>query len=256
MRIVWSVQISGLIVASLLLVMLVSTARAGEPTSLVCDIWPPYQMRSPQGVTGFSVDVVNAVYKRMGVSIDKIEAFPWKRALEMVQHDNAQALFSANFSRDREVFALYPNETLIESPWIIWTRRRDHFTTLDDLKGKRIGVVLGYSYTPEFWEFIEIYCSVKVVHSDDINFKKLSAGRLDATIAEYGNGYFLSQSLKLDNLKPNFDLTIKEDGLYVLFNRKSVPDNFVEKFSNTLKAYKSTDEYSELRKKHFGSQSY
>ncbi len=252
MRKKMTASIVSLVLASMLLVLVGSMGEAKKPTLLICDIWPPYQINSPNGVTGFSVDLVSAVYKRMDIPIESIEAFPWKRALEIIQHGHAEALFSANFTPDRMAFARYPSEMLTESPWVIWTRGRGQIKTLDDLKGKTIGVVLGYSYTPEFWDFIETYCTVEKVRSDEINFKKLSAGRLDATIAEYGNGHYLSTTLGLDNLKPNHALTIKKDGLYIIFSRKSVTQDFVEEFSKELKAFKETGEHKVLREKCFG----
>ena len=220
------------------------------PARLVCDIWPPYQFNSEGRLAGFSVEMVKAVYQRMGTPIRSLESFPWKRAVNILESGNAEGLFSVNRTRDRDIFARFPEEPLFEAPWIIWTRKESTVRTLDDLKGKRVGVVIGYSYTPEFWEFIQTYCKVEKVTTDDINLHKLANRRLDAVAAEYGNARYIIRDRHLHGLTPHRDIVIKKDGLYIMFNRRSVGDAFVRRFSKALKAFKATPEYEALRRKY------
>nr|WP_321259392.1 transporter substrate-binding domain-containing protein [uncultured Pseudodesulfovibrio sp.] len=233
------------------ILFLFSNAKAQQPFKLVCDIWPPYQVETVNGLSGFSVEMVQAIYNQMGIPTDNIRAFPWRRAMEMIKHGDAEALFSANFTADRQAFAHYSSEILFESSWVIWTRRGEEIHSLESLKGKKIGVVSGYSYTREFWNFIKTNCIVENVNSDKANFKKLSAGRIDATVAEYSNGLHLAATLKYKNITPNRAVTIKRDGLYIIFSRKRVTEEFVKAFSNALIKFKKTEVYSQLRDKYF-----
>lgn len=244
--------LSGIVVVCAL--MLAAPAMS-QPSSfrLVCDIWPPYQIEERGGgVSGFSVDLVSAMFKRMGTTIQGIGAYPWKRALSTLESGYADALFSANYTPDRTEFAIYPDEVLVESPWVVWTRGDNAVNSLDELKGKRVGVVLGYSYTKEFWEFIETYSVVERVFTDKTNFKKLDIGRLDAIVAEFGNGRHIVQELGLEDIHPNWGVEIKRDGLYIIFNKETVPESFVDAFSKELQKFKTTDEYRSLELKYFG----
>lgn len=226
---------------------------AGASTHvLVCDIWPPYQVKGQDGLEGFSVEVVKAVYFRMGRETPDIVAFPWKRAVDMVKHQRALGIFSVNYTDDRAFFMRYPEEPLVVSPWVVWTRKGDRLESLDDLKGRKVGVVLGYSYTDEFWDFIEKHADVEQVHSDQVNFHKLHAGRLDAVIAEFGNGYHLKTTLGMDRIEPNRNIVVKKDGLYIAFSRDVVSQDFVNAFSRELKAFKKTQGFYQLRQKYFG----
>lgn len=245
--------VGGLSVVLVLWAIIGSTTQ--QPMRLVCDIWPPYQVESNGVVTGYSAELVQAVYEKMGVPIEKITAYPWKRALSIMEHGRADALFSANYTDERRLFARYPEEVLAESPWIIWSRGKKAIQSLDDLKGKRIGVVIGYSYTRQFWDFIETYCIVEKVTSDEINFKKLNFGRLDATVAEYGNGLHLIKEFGLHSIKAQPAAEIKRDGLYIMFNRDNISDSFVQDFSKELKRFKTTAEHTKLREKYFGKES-
>lgn len=238
----------------LLLTVPLVYAEKNEPSGLkfVCDIWPPYQFETSEGqLIGFSLELTQSVLAEMDMTIEETISYPWKRALSTLETGRADGLFSANYTKDRTAFARYPEEVLVESPWLIWTRSNTAITSLADLKGKRIGVVLGYSYTPEFWDFIENNCVVERVFSDKTNFKKLSVGRLDAIIAEYGNGVHITQELGIDDIKPVWDFEIKRDGLYVIFNKRKFDKKFVQEFSNRLKAFKKTKEYRAIEAKYF-----
>ncbi|UZP65891.1 transporter substrate-binding domain-containing protein [Desulfovibrio mangrovi] len=237
--------------ALLLLVLVLNLPAAKERLTIVCDIWPPYQMEEQSSaITGFSTEVVTRVLDNMGEKYNPIQAYPWKRALELFQHGNVDALFSANHTKAREVYALYPSVPIVESPWVIWTRDTA-ISSLQDLKGKRIGVVSGYSYTREFWEFIQVYCTVEEVYSDELNFKKLQIGRLDALAAELGNGLHIARNLGATNIFPNRDLQIKTDGLYIMFKRSSTSPEFINRFSEELVRFRKSDEYQALHNKYF-----
>lgn len=227
-------------------------ARAGSPVRLVCDVWPPYQLQTKSGVSGMSVEIVRAVYERMGYTEFAIQAFPWKRAMDTIRFAEADALFSINYTKERSLYLLYPDEPLFESAWIVWTRAGSSILTMDDLRGKKVGVVLGYSYTDEFWDFIRKNSVVEAAHSDDINFKKLSLGRLDAVAAEYGNGAYLSRTLDDKSIIPVPRIEIKKDGLYVVFSRKLHREEFVRRFSEELKAFKRTEAHRLIREKYLG----
>lgn len=222
----------------------------GHPAKLVCDIWPPYQMQDGREVTGFSAEMVHAVFEQMNAPVDRTQAFPWQRALRILQSGHADALFSANHTADRKTFAYYPDEMLFESPWVVWTRGLRNVKTLNDLKGMTVGVVMGYSYTDEFWTFIETYCKVEKVTTDQTNFKKLALGRVDAIVAEYGNGLHILNEIGSQGIIPHHDIVIKKDGLYIIFSRDRISESFVQRFSDELKRFKTTPEYVELRKKY------
>ena len=248
-----SLSISRLLagVALTLFILAGPSASAQKSVRLVCDIWPPYQTLSSSGYSGLSVDIVRAVYSRLGVTEVEITSRPWKRALAMVRFGDAEGLFSANRTPDREDHLLYPDEPLLQAPWVIWTRDDLTIHSLDDLKGRTVGVVLGYSYTPEFWDFIEKYCIVERVHNDDINFRKVAQGRIDATIAELGNGLILAA--EVGGVHPNAEPVIKEDGLYIVFNPALVSEKSVSEFSRALKQFKTTPEYRALLEKYLGT---
>lgn len=238
--------------ATAIIALSFGSALADGRVRLVCDIWPPYQLKADSVITGMSVEIVQAVYKRLGYDEFEIQAYPWMRAMDAVRFAEADALLSANYTEERSRYLSYPEEPLFESPWIVWTKAGSSILTMEDLKGKKVGVVLGYSYTEEFNDFIKKYCNIEEAHSDEINFKKLGLGRLDAVVAEYGNGVYLSRALGDDSIVPVPRIEVKKDGLYIVFNRKLHRDDFVKRFSEELKAFKLTLEHNLIRMKYLG----
>jgi len=191
----------------------------------------------------------------MQTDIGTISIYPWKRAILMLESGRADALFSSNYTQDRTAFAFYPEEPIVISPWVMWVRDGDgsKFESFDDLHGKKVGVVRGYSYTPEFWFFVKKHQLFEEVTNDEMNFKKLSAGRLDFIVAELGNGLYLSRTLNLDKkIIPLLKHPIKKDGLFIIFNKKTVSREFVDKFSTELKEIKKEAFYKYLYYKNFG----
>jgi len=222
--------------------------------SVVCDAWPPYQIAENGRLSGFSTKIVEIVFVRMKTAVPTIDIYPWKRAILMIENGKADALFSANFTEDRTAFAFYPDEPIISSPWVMWVREEDDliFRSFDDLLGKKVGIVRGYSYTPEFWNFVKKYNIYEEVTNDEINFKKLNLGRIDFVLAEFGNGLHIIRKLKLNKIIPLIKNPVKTDGLYLIFNKKTVSRSFVDRFSEELKRLKQENLYENLYEKYFG----
>ena len=242
-----------LIITTIAISFLFWTTAVGQTLPLIidCDIWPPYQIKESGKITGYSTQIVQAVFDRLGQSV-KIEDFPWKRAYKRLKEGDSDGLFSAGYAEGRKMFSYFPEEPIFESSWVMWARKKDNlkFDSLDDLKGMRIGVVRGYSYTDEFWKEIKSRATYEEVSSDATNFKKLNAGRIDYIIAELGNGLYILENLDLHDIIPFTTMPIKKDQLYILFNKKTVSEDFVNMFSNELTRFKTTAPYQALRKQY------
>ena len=230
------------------LVFPLGVTAGGGPLRVVCDEWPPYQIKKNNNVSGFSTKVVETIFERMKTTIEKIQVYPWKRAILMLEKGKADALFSANFKIARTGYAFYPEEAIINSPWVLWVREGEgfKFRSFDDLSGNKIGMVRGYSYTSDLWNFVKKHTIYDEVYSDELNFKKLKAGRVDFIPAELRNGLHIVKSLRFNKIIPIVENPIKNDGLYIIFNKNSVKKTFVDRFSDELKKLKQESLYKKL----------
>ena len=222
---------------------------------IICDEWPPYQVVENNQLKGFSTRVVKIVFKRMKVDIKSIKVYPWIRAMIMIEKGKADALFSANYTKDRTKFAFYPGEKKVDSPWVMWVREEDDlkFESFDDLSGKKIGIVRGYSYTSDFWVFLKEHNNYDEIANDELNFRKLNVGRVDFIPAELGNGSHLVKKLGFNKIIPLKKNPLKSDSLYIIFSKKNVSKSFVDKFSKELKQFKQEALYTSLYNEYFKS---
>lgn len=235
-----------------LLVLVPLTAR--DSLFIVCDLWPPYQYEPTDStLSGYSVEVLEEVLKRMDTPSSTIVQYPWKRALMMVETGLCDALFSANYTKEREKFGLYPKEPFIVSPWVVWVRKDApvQFDSLPDLQRYKAGVVRGYSYTKAFWAVVKEAKGYSEVRDDITNFLMLSEGRIDYTVAELGNGYEILRKKGLTNIIPIMAHPIKEDGLYIVFNKERVSSSFVAAFSDSLERFKKSEDYRLIYSRYF-----
>ena len=56
----------------------------------------------------------------------------------------------------------------------------------------------------------------------------------------------------IGKIQPLPSPVIKEDDLYIMFSKKTITPEFVERFSAALSAFKKTDSYRAIQEKYFG----
>lgn len=172
----------------LLLLVVSSYGEAGEqskhPFLLVEDPWPPYTFgetgETPE--SGLIVELLEELFSRVEYPV-RMELYPWKRCIYMVENEKADALMLTVKTPEREKFAYFA-EPFIENNILFYHKRDRVFSWEDfsDLKGLTIGLVAGAKYSQEFQEAIQRYqLKTETVNSISVNFKKLKAGRIDIT---------------------------------------------------------------------------
>lgn len=249
------------IILLILIICIFSGISAAEQKLRIgTDEWPPYEYASGtpgnDRIEGFSTEVILNVLKKMDVSINgRIEQYPWARGERMVIDGSLDMLYTAATSPKREKIVYYPSESLVESAWSLFIRAEDSerlkYESFIDLKGKRIGVVRAYAYTPELWAFMEQEQNYEEVAEDEQNVRKLVYKRVDYIVMDYGNGLYLIDKMgykgKINPLKK----PISTISLYPIFSRNTVEKDFVDKFSEELRQFKKTPEYKSIYSKHF-----
>ncbi|WP_108651217.1 substrate-binding periplasmic protein [Dongshaea marina] len=250
----------------LLCICLFSLKVANGETILkiATDDWPPYEFYDEQqNVTGFSSEMLTEVLSRMKLihmmkaRYNRITIYPWAKAEQMVFNGKLDILYSASPSENRHRYCYLPDEPIIKSPWVFFIRKQDearlNYQSFDSLKEHRVGVVRGYSYTPQLWDFLRKHSNYKLVNTDQQAFTKLALGRFDYIISELYVGLSIMKEMEISHkLMPITDKPIKETGLYYLFSKKTMSPEFVAEFSSELKKFKTTSAYQKLYQKYFG----
>ena len=246
-----------------LLYLLTSNILMGEQrTSIVLgtEDWPPfsYEDKVSGKISGLSTDVINATFRRMGISIKANGIYPWARAQEEVYSGRLDAIYTASTSDERIKYCYFPSEPIVTSKWVLFIKKSDkgslHFEELSDLKNKSIGFILGYNYPSKFRKYVTENSWIETASVETENISKLIGGRYDYMPAVLETTLYLAKNrsqLKTMDAINNiyyFPTPLATTNFYLMFSKKTVTKAFVEKFTKALIEFKKTDEYQMIIK--------
>lgn len=188
--------------------------------------------KGPQGeVKGLGADIVREIARRMGHQI-KIEIFPFKRALRMVETGRADAFIGPYKSEKREKFMIYTQSHFYQDPMTFYVREESDFQwngQLSSLADKKIGLTRGWSYGSEFDQF-KHQLSTFEVESIDANFKMLLFNRIELLASHPRAANRVIDKLNIrGKVKMILPPIIVNKG-YFGFSRKSELGDFIDRF--------------------------
>ncbi|GAB3734147.1 ABC transporter substrate-binding protein [Silanimonas algicola] len=170
---------------------------------------PPTMYRGPDGrAEGLYPTIVREVFRRLGRPVE-VRAVPFKRLIRDLQSGRSAA-GGVVWTPRREAFAAYSAPYAVERIEVY--SRADgasRFTRLEDLHGRRVGVIRGWSYGEHLDEGArEARWQVEEVDSDVQNLSKLASGRIDYALVNR----FAAERLMDD---PRFAALIRGDAAAV-----------------------------------------
>ncbi|MES2821468.1 MAG: transporter substrate-binding domain-containing protein [Pseudomonadota bacterium] len=161
---------------------------------------PPFMYQDAGQAKGLYPSLLQALFKRLGEPVE-VQAVPWKRALMLSASTEAGV---GGIYKNAQRQQLYDfSEPLFEEKILVYVRRDNSFAfeALDDLAGRKIGTIRGWSYSEAFDQAARngrILARENI--SDDANFKMLASGRLDAVLAIEQAGQQTIDRLKLQQI--------------------------------------------------------
>lgn len=177
-------------------VLLSMSAVAGEVWKVTSLDWQPFSGKAlPEG--GAGIAVLRAALKAEGIEL-QVEFYPWTRALDTAKQPAYAGVYPSWPEDVAEGFT--PSAVLFKSPvgFVEPKAKPLTWTKLEDLKGKKIGIVQDYGNTPEFMVLVKNgTIKGEVVVSDLMNIRKVAGARLDGAFIDLNNlSYFLKNDAK------------------------------------------------------------
>lgn len=200
---------------------------------------PPLMYEADGKALGIYPALLAEISRRSGVELD-IVAVPWKRALAELEAGRAG---NGALYKNSERLQKYDFSTkLFDEVQIVYVRTGNEFkfTGVSSLKGKRVGVIRGWSYGDEFDAAVKSgSISADGVDSDEQNFKKLLIGRIDAMIsiretaaaAIAAGGY----KDKVTALSP----PLSNSSAYIAFAKSAHKQEVIDKLNKAIQAIRS-----------------
>lgn len=183
-------------------ILVLRSPVAGASTPLVFAIgeFPPY-VSSDLEHHGVATRIVREAFRIQGLEVS-LEWLPWVRAIRKVEDSNLHGSFPWVRSMERSENLVY-SVPIFHGATVFFHRQDRTFDwqTLADLKGLRIGATRGYQYSEEFQAAVRAgELDVEIVNSDEVNLRKLNAGRIDVFPVERAVGRHLVRELGFDGI--------------------------------------------------------
>ncbi|OGR13771.1 MAG: hypothetical protein A2277_06065 [Desulfobacterales bacterium RIFOXYA12_FULL_46_15] len=219
---------------------------------LVTVEFAPYEFEEQENgvkiIKGIQVDMVKRMCELAGLQYS-LKLLPFKRAYEEALSLKQDCIF--NFYKNPERLSLFDyTDPLLNNPLVIFVKKGEEtkirFTgKVEELKGFQIGVMLGYTYSPDFDEAIKNnVITVDPVSSHVINFQKLSHKRIDMYICEQNVGLYTAKKIGVAEQIAFLETPFKIQQGYLGIAKNNPKKAIIGKLNAALKQIKDSGEYS------------
>jgi polar amino acid transport system substrate-binding protein len=206
---------------------------------------PPFMSLVNGKAAGLYPTLIDTALQVSGIGA-KLDARPWKRCI--AELDDAKVGVGGIYKNQDRIQKYDFSEAIFVEKMAVYfhASRPIEFTGIASLAGKRVGVVRGWSYGDEFDKAVKDgKISVEEVASDDQNFQKLAARRLDVVLAiEEAGAALLKTNLSADVQKsPRY---LFENPTYLAFHKRADRKTTLEKFNRAITQMKKTGQLNAL----------
>ena len=204
---------------------------------------------------GIAAELAKAITETLGHTI-RIELYPWKRAQQMVKDGHADVLMPPYKTPEREQWADFTEIPFAPYHTYLFATPGSSFAWNGDfssLKGKQIGIALGWSFGPEF-EKATAFLSLDYAPNIDMCFKKLIAHRVDFVPTQIfeAEASFQRLGLSQDQMPVRILPPMTTNYNYFAFSKQKHKElaGFKKDFDRELKQMKENGELARLLAKY------
>lgn len=239
-----------LLLVALLVGLFADTALAGSGKVLRLAVgeWPPY-LSADIADQGMVASAIRKIFAGEGYAVE-FTFLPWARALVEAKEGRFDGTGVCLETNERRVDFLYSAAVLNERHVLFHLRKTPFdWTSVDDLKSKAIGGIVGFYYGEEFAAAeARGDLAIQRVTTDVQNFSKLLAGRVDVYPQERNVGlwvldkHFTPDEVARVTFHPK---VLMEKRSYLLFPKASPrSEELREAFDRGLKRMRDTGGYT------------
>lgn len=192
-----------------------------------------------------------SAFSRLNATVS-IEPKPWLRALREI--DLSLAGVGGIYKTDERVAKYDYSDPLFAETIVVYyvATHPIAFSSIEDLYGKRVGVIRGWSYGKAFDDARrDRKLIVEEVNGDRANFLKLAAGRLDALLAiDEAAKSVLADGKFLEIRQAEKPLIVNQ--AYLAFNQTQGKRTLLERFNGVLRAMRDDGSYDAIVREELG----
>lgn len=218
------------------------------------DSWEPYQyVGVGREIRGLDIELIKMVTDKMDCELNFAQG-TWFDLLPKLRNGEIDMLLGASKTEERAKFALFSDAYRSEE-FLLYVRKGDEalknitsFSQLIENKMK-LGVVDDYYYGEEFTALHNKKAAEPLFIGaimGELNIARLLDQDIDAFVEDSFVGANMLRRKGLDKLIVPQGLSINTGNVYVMFSKKTVPQNLVTEFNAALSAVKASGEYDVL----------
>lgn len=239
-------------IAILICLLGISHSYATKPVHIAVDYAnPPFMYEMEGKAAGLYPAITEALFQYIQVPV-AIKALPWKRAL--MEADKGDMGIAGIYKTKERLKKYDYSHEIFKEKLVIFILKENAFPfkNIRDLRGKKIGVIRGWSYGDEFDAARkEGLFQTEETKADDQNFGKLVKNRIDCVLAieESGQQLLAQPIYKEKIIQLNQPVTV--NATYIIFPKKAKQKALISKIDAALDKMKATEEYNVLVQKVF-----
>ncbi len=226
-------------------------------------LWEPYQFNKPTPsgykLVGMDIELLKNIAHRVGVSID-YETVGWKKHQEDLKEGIRDIASGATYTDARAEYVYFSRPYRYEENSLFMMNSNDKELSFDSiseflaqvrLQNIVLGITKGFIYADsQINLFIKDEANNDIVMSYDNDVDALQAmirGEIDGFMSDRVVGAAAILSEKVNSLVKEVQLNIKTP-IHLMFSKKSVPIELVDKFNTEIKDFSASDEYKKIVK--------
>lgn len=197
--------------------------------------FPPVEMMEKGQAMGINVNIMNTLFKRLGLSA-KYKQMPFKRCLLSMEKGESDIIGSLQMTEDRKQYLDYLEPAYSEYHVVFYMRKDDPRTLekYNDLYPLRVGVMRGYQNFKQFDEDNKI--KKEPANSWKSNYLKLVKKRVDVIIDDSIEGPYRIHHFGLQSQvrKASYNFNAGANGFFAIAKKSPLYSRKAE-FETALK---------------------
>lgn len=212
------------------------------------DYWPFSYIENAQ-TKGLYYDLATSIFDSMEQEYS-VEVYPFKRSLMLSM--GGKGLVVGIFKTDERSMNLEFSEPFYQEESVLFVNKNNKFAfnAISDLKGKQIGIKLGWSYGAEFDEAKESNLFTTVVGSSQQIYRLLKLGRLDAVVDNKLSGISSINEFKVSQTIDALPNPLVVGGIHIAA-KKGLKTELLKQFNHHVSRIRDTGEYQKILNRYY-----
>lgn len=209
--------------------------------------WPPFNYNINGKESGYSIDYMNLLASKIGLSVDYVSGYSWNDFLQLIKENKIDVILNIAKTKDRERYLNFTSSYTKSFDSVFVKKEQNLFQNLNDFNGKTIAVVKGF-YEEELLS--KYYPNIKLLVVENVleGLKKVAFDKADGFIDSFiVANYFIENNL-ITNLKPAFEVSDERFNLdlHLATNKENI---ILHQILEKAKQEITKEELSELKRK-------